>query len=145
VVGIPAVLDCADAINDLPGLIEFKRQLCQVVEIAVWMRAHHKRNLWCGEPDHSHGITRSRRKPRRRLCRPPSSLGRSDRLLALLLSSLFACSETLLARFLVASRAVWDLLLCAKHLFVAAIGVAIAPAAVQTNARDAMANCPTRV
>jgi hypothetical protein len=25
VIDIPAVLDCADAINDLPGLIEFKR------------------------------------------------------------------------------------------------------------------------
>jgi hypothetical protein len=49
VIDIPAVLDCADAINDLPGLIEFKRQLCQVVEIAVWMRAHHKLNLGFGE------------------------------------------------------------------------------------------------
>jgi hypothetical protein len=51
VIDIPAGLDCADAINNLPGLIEFKRYLGQVVEIAVWMRAHHKRNLWFGEPD----------------------------------------------------------------------------------------------
>src|SRR5262249_12010941 len=70
--------------------------------------------------DHGHGITRPRRKPPRRRCRPTSSLGRSDRPLALLLSSLFACSETLLSRFLVASQPVWDLLLCAKHLFVSA-------------------------
>src|SRR5215831_5269822 len=67
-----------------------------------------------------HGVTRSRRKPPRRRCRPTSSLGRSDRPLALLWSSLFACSETLLSRFLVASQPVRDLLLCAKHLFVAA-------------------------
>src|SRR5215831_11040786 len=67
-----------------------------------------------------HGVTQSRRKPPRRRCRPTSSLGRSDRPLALLLSSLFACSETLLSRFLVASQPVRDLLLCARHLFVAA-------------------------
>src|SRR5262249_14170034 len=41
---------------------------------------------------YGHGVTRSRRKPPRRRCRPTSSLGRSDRPLALLLSSLFACS-----------------------------------------------------
>src|SRR5262249_3223902 len=46
---------------------------------------------------------------------------KSYRPLALLLSSLFACSETLLSRLLVASQPVRDLLLCAKHLFVAAI------------------------
>jgi hypothetical protein len=51
VIDIPTVLDCADAINNLSGLIEFKRQLGQVVEVAVWTRAHHKRNLWFGEPD----------------------------------------------------------------------------------------------
>jgi hypothetical protein len=51
VVDSPAVLDCADAINDLPGLIEFERQLSQTVEIAVRMRAHHERNLWFDEPD----------------------------------------------------------------------------------------------
>src|SRR6516165_2183578 len=67
-----------------------------------------------------HGVTRSRRKPPRPRCRPTSLLGRSDRPLALLLSSLFFCSETLLSRFLVASQPVRDLLLCAKHLFVAA-------------------------
>ena len=70
--------------------------------------------------DHGHGVTRSRRKRPRRRCRPTSLLGRSDRPLALLLSSLFFCSETLLSRFLVASQPVRDLLLCAKHLFVAA-------------------------
>src|SRR5499426_978038 len=69
---------------------------------------------------YGHGVTRSRRKPPRRRCKPTSSLGRSDRPLALLLSSLFSCSETLLSRFLVASQPVRDLLLCAKHLFVAA-------------------------
>src|SRR2546430_8388200 len=52
-IDIPAVLDCAGAINNLSGLIEFKRYLGQAVEIAVWMRAHHKRNLWFGEPDFS--------------------------------------------------------------------------------------------
>jgi hypothetical protein len=36
------------------------------------------------------------------------------------LSSLCSCGETLLSRFLVASQPVRDLLLCAKHLFVAA-------------------------
>src|SRR6516162_7031643 len=70
--------------------------------------------------DHGHGVTRPRRKPPRRRCRPTSLLGRSDRPLALLLSSLFFCSETLLSRFLVASQPVRDLLLCARHLFVAA-------------------------
>src|SRR6516164_10826905 len=40
---------------------------------------------------YGHGVTRSRRKPPRRRCRPTSSLGRSDRPLALLLSSLFSC------------------------------------------------------
>jgi hypothetical protein len=46
-----AVFDRAGAINDLPGLIKFKRYLGQAVEIAVWMRAHHKRYLRFGEPD----------------------------------------------------------------------------------------------
>jgi hypothetical protein len=36
------------------------------------------------------------------------------------LSSLFSWSETLLSRFLVASQPVRNLLICAKHLFVAA-------------------------
>jgi hypothetical protein len=53
VIDIPAVPDCADAIDNLSGLIEFKRHLSQVAEIAVWMRTHHKRNLWFGEPDFS--------------------------------------------------------------------------------------------
>jgi hypothetical protein len=53
VVDIPAILDRADAINDLPGLIEFKIYLGQVVEIAVRMRPHYERNLWFGEPDFS--------------------------------------------------------------------------------------------
>src|SRR5262249_21762356 len=59
VIDIPAVLDCADTINNLSGLIEFKRQLGQVVEVAVWMRAHHERNLWFGEPDFSCRIRRA--------------------------------------------------------------------------------------
>src|SRR5215831_16509722 len=42
---LPAVLDRADTINDLPGMIKFKRQLGQAFKIAVWMRPHHKRNL----------------------------------------------------------------------------------------------------
>jgi hypothetical protein len=45
--------DCTGAINNLSGLIEFKGQLGQVVEIAVWMRAHQERNLRFGEPDFS--------------------------------------------------------------------------------------------
>jgi hypothetical protein len=53
VINISAVPDCADAINDLSGLIEFKGYLGQAVEIAVWIRAHHKRNLWFGESDFS--------------------------------------------------------------------------------------------
>ena len=52
-IDIPAVLDCADAIDNLSGLIKFKRYLGQAVEIAVWMRAHQERNLWFGEPDFS--------------------------------------------------------------------------------------------
>jgi hypothetical protein len=51
VIDIPAVPDCADAINNLSGLIEFKRYLGQAVEIAAWMRAQHERNLWFGKPD----------------------------------------------------------------------------------------------
>ena len=50
VIDIPAVLDCADTINNLSGLIKFKRYLGQAVEIAVWMGAHHEHNLWFGEP-----------------------------------------------------------------------------------------------
>ena len=42
--------------------------------------------------NHGQGVTRSRHKSPRRLCRPTSPLGRSDRPLALLLSFLFACS-----------------------------------------------------
>jgi hypothetical protein len=53
VTDVTAGLDCADAINDLPAVIEFKRYLGQAVKIAVWMRAHHERNLWFGEPDFS--------------------------------------------------------------------------------------------
>jgi hypothetical protein len=37
VIDVFAVLDCTDAINNLPGLIEFKRYLGQAAEIAVWM------------------------------------------------------------------------------------------------------------
>src|SRR5262245_46003660 len=55
---------------------------------------------------YGHGVTQSRRKPPRRRCRPTSSLGRSDRPVALLLSSLFSWSETLLSRFSVASQPV---------------------------------------
>jgi hypothetical protein len=53
VTDIPARLNCADTINNLSGLIEFKRYLGQAVEIAVWMRTHHERNLRFGEPDFS--------------------------------------------------------------------------------------------
>src|SRR5262245_64311679 len=42
-------------------------------------------------------VTRSRRKPQQRLCRPTSPLGRSDRPLALLLSSFFARSHASLS------------------------------------------------
>ena len=59
VIDIPAGLDCTDAINDLPGLIEFERQLGQAVEIAVWIRAHHERNLRFGEPDFSRRFHRT--------------------------------------------------------------------------------------
>ena len=52
-INIPAFLDRADAIKGLPGLIEFKGQLSQVVEIAVWMRAHQERNSWRGESEFS--------------------------------------------------------------------------------------------
>src|SRR5262249_27119738 len=45
-IDISAVLDCSGAIDNPSCLIEFKRHLCQAVEIAVWMRAHHERNLW---------------------------------------------------------------------------------------------------
>src|SRR5262249_50280426 len=50
VIDIPACLDCADAINDLPAVIEFKRYLGQAVQIAVWIRAHDELNLRFGEP-----------------------------------------------------------------------------------------------
>ena len=50
VIDIPAVIDCADTINNRPGLIKFKRYLGQAVEIAVWMGAHHEHNLRFGEP-----------------------------------------------------------------------------------------------
>jgi len=45
VIDICAVLDSANAIDNFSGVIEFKRYLGQAVEIAVWMRAHHERNL----------------------------------------------------------------------------------------------------
>jgi len=51
VIHIHAVSDSADAVDNLSSLIEFKRHFGQVVEIAVWMCAHHERNLWFGEPD----------------------------------------------------------------------------------------------
>src|SRR5262249_35066981 len=50
VIDIHALLDYADTINNLPGLIKFKRYLGQAVEIAVWIGAHHEHNLWFGEP-----------------------------------------------------------------------------------------------
>jgi hypothetical protein len=53
VIEISVVLDCAGAINNLPGLIKFKRYLGEAVEIAVWIGAHHERNLWFGKPDFS--------------------------------------------------------------------------------------------
>src|SRR5262249_21922934 len=53
VIHIPADLDCADAIDNFSSLIEFKGQLDQVVEIAIWMCAHHERNLRLGEPNFS--------------------------------------------------------------------------------------------
>ena len=51
VIDIPALLDCAHAINDVSGLIELKRHLGQAVEVAVRTGAHHERNLRFGEPD----------------------------------------------------------------------------------------------
>src|SRR5262245_4318561 len=51
VIDITSTLDRSDAIDNLSGVIEFKRYLGQAVEIAVRMRAHHERNLWFGEPD----------------------------------------------------------------------------------------------
>src|SRR5262245_61240065 len=53
VIDISAAPDCTDAINDLSGLIEFKRYLGQAIEIAVWIRAYHKGNLWFRESDFS--------------------------------------------------------------------------------------------
>src|SRR5262249_52284893 len=50
VIDIPAVLDDADAIDNLPGLIKFKRYFGQAVEIAVWIGAHREYNLCFGEP-----------------------------------------------------------------------------------------------
>jgi len=95
VIDIPGVLDCTGAIDNLSGLIEFKRQLGEVVEIAVWMRSDHKRDLWFREPDLN--------------CR----CHRTARLRNYSISDL--CH-----RSLVGFRPVQDLLLCAKHLFVAA-------------------------
>jgi hypothetical protein len=60
VIDIPAGLDCANTINDFSGLIELETQLSQAVQIAVWMRTHHKRNLWFGEPDFGCGFHRRR-------------------------------------------------------------------------------------
>lgn len=45
VIDIKAILDCAGAINNLSGLIEFKTYLGQAFEIAVWMCARKKLNL----------------------------------------------------------------------------------------------------
>jgi len=59
VINIPVVLDCGNAINNLSDLIEFKRDLGQAVEIAVWMCAHHERNLWFGESDFNCGLHRA--------------------------------------------------------------------------------------
>src|SRR5262245_2162668 len=53
VVDIPVVFDGANAINNVANLVEFKRQLGQVTEIAVRIRAHHQRNLKFGEPNFS--------------------------------------------------------------------------------------------
>src|SRR5262245_2862173 len=91
---IRAVLDRAGAINDLPGLIEFKRYLGQALEIAAWMRAHHERNLWFGEPDFSCRFHRTNETDQ-------------GRLLDFMLLGRFAPMQ--------------DLLLYAKHLFVEAM------------------------
>jgi hypothetical protein len=53
VIDFPALLNLVTAINNHSGLIEFKRHLGQLVEIAVRMRAHDKPNLRFGEPDFS--------------------------------------------------------------------------------------------
>src|SRR5262249_3659885 len=74
-------------------------------------------------------VTRSRRKPQQRLCRPTSPLGRSDRLLALLLSFLFA----LFSRFFVAWPPAQGLLLSAKYLFGATRGGRRAALPASTN------------
>jgi hypothetical protein len=94
VIDIHARRNCADTINNLSGLIEFKKYLGQMVEIAVWMRAHHERNLWFGESDFNCRFHRACSSSRTSLIQP------------------FAC-------FFVASTARSDLLFCAKHLFVA--------------------------
>jgi hypothetical protein len=43
--------DFASAVNEVAVLIEEERQLGQAVEIAVWVGAPQKGNLWRGEPD----------------------------------------------------------------------------------------------
>jgi hypothetical protein len=93
-----ASLNGIDAIDNLSGLIEFKRYFGQAVQIAVWMRTHHKCNLWFGEPDFD---------------------GRSHRA-----CSAAKLNQCLCHRSLVAFRAVRGLLLFAKDLFVAANTVA---------------------
>jgi hypothetical protein len=49
VIDISAVLDCADAINNLSSLIEVKTHLGQVAEVAVGIRTYHERNLGFSE------------------------------------------------------------------------------------------------
>src|SRR5262249_39774536 len=90
---IPAVPDCANAINNLSGLIEFKTYLGQVAEVAVGIRAYHKGNLRFGEPDFR--------------CRFHRHISGS--------------ASVAVSRFLVDSLSVLELLLCAKHLFFAAM------------------------
>jgi hypothetical protein len=60
VIDIPAGLNYADTINDFSGLIELEAQLGQAVQIAIWIRAYHKGNLWFGEPDFSRSCHRSK-------------------------------------------------------------------------------------
>jgi hypothetical protein len=45
VIYISIGLSCADAINNLSSLIEFKGYFGQAVQIAVWIGAHHQRDL----------------------------------------------------------------------------------------------------
>jgi hypothetical protein len=121
VIDISTSLNDAYTINNLSSLIEFKTYLAQAVEIAVWMCAHQKGDLWLGEPDFSSPFHRTfsfaKLTQPYQLAVLRTTIGHKLPIMSATCADLGAAITFV---FLVASSPVRDLLFFAKHLFVAA-------------------------